>query len=412
MRLCAPKASAAAEQRDPHERADGVADDLQDGQEGDHLDHPEHAHCKSPPTASAPGPPRGRDRGDGAELRDQQSRPAWSGSAAGGPSSDGDHEDTATLIAGDQASTAASMGVHASQRPLTRAGPPLASRPCRRTPPASSNPGPSAGVLVFNTLVVVGAGRRGPGLGGQRHPRRHPSCRHPRRRGHLGVDHRGRRTVLPGQTTTTIDVSGDVEAKNYLIVGSDSRDCIDPGSPYAGAFLTEGNDIGDRSDTIMVLRVDPDESQAAILSFPRDLWVRIGSTNRKSRINSPSTSRIPAGWCRRSRRTSTSPSTTTSRSTSARSSTWSTPSAVKIRSSSRRGTGTPVSMSPSPAASAMSGDAASPTCARGTTSARRMAAGRRTPSTRGASAASRTSSSACCARRSTGERLALSCQAG
>jgi LCP family protein required for cell wall assembly len=36
----------------------------------------------------------------------------------------------------------------------------------------------------------------------------------------------------------------------------------------------------------MVLRVDPDESQAAILSFPRDLWVRIGSTNRKSRINS------------------------------------------------------------------------------------------------------------------------------
>jgi LCP family protein required for cell wall assembly len=92
--------------------------------------------------------------------------------------------------------------------------------------------------------------------------------------------------VLPGQTTTTIDVSGDVEAKNYLIVGSDSRDCIDPGSPYAGAFLTEGNDIGDRSDTIMVLRVDPDESQAAILSFPRDLWVRIGSTNRKSRINS------------------------------------------------------------------------------------------------------------------------------
>ena len=92
--------------------------------------------------------------------------------------------------------------------------------------------------------------------------------------------------VLPGQTTTTIDVSGDVAAKNYLIVGSDSRACIDPGSPYAGAFLTEGNDIGDRSDTIMVLRVDPDESQAAILSFPRDLWVRIGSSNRKARINS------------------------------------------------------------------------------------------------------------------------------
>ena len=96
------------------------------------------------------------------------------------------------------------------------------------------------------------------------------------------------------QTTTTVDLGGAVEAKNYLIVGSDSRDCIDPASPYAGAFLTEGSDIGDRSDTIMVLRVDPDESQAAILSFPRDLWVRIGSTNRKSRINSAFDKEDPA----------------------------------------------------------------------------------------------------------------------
>jgi LCP family protein required for cell wall assembly len=89
-----------------------------------------------------------------------------------------------------------------------------------------------------------------------------------------------------GEPTTTIDLSGSVKAENYLLVGSDSRACIDPTSPYAGAFLTEGNDIGDRSDTIMVLRVDPNESQAAILSFPRDLWVKIGTSNRKSRINS------------------------------------------------------------------------------------------------------------------------------
>ena len=91
---------------------------------------------------------------------------------------------------------------------------------------------------------------------------------------------------ITGQPTTTIDLSGSVKAENYLLVGSDSRACIDPSSPYAGAFLTEGNDIGDRSDTIMLLRVDPNESQAAILSFPRDLWVKIGTSNRKSRINS------------------------------------------------------------------------------------------------------------------------------
>jgi LCP family protein required for cell wall assembly len=89
-----------------------------------------------------------------------------------------------------------------------------------------------------------------------------------------------------GAPETTVDLSGDVKAQNYLLVGSDSRACIDPNSPYAGAFLTDGSDIGDRSDTIMLLRIDPDQSQAAILSFPRDLWVKIGSTNRKSRINS------------------------------------------------------------------------------------------------------------------------------
>jgi LCP family protein required for cell wall assembly len=77
----------------------------------------------------------------------------------------------------------------------------------------------------------------------------------------------------------------DLEARNYLVVGSDSRDCIDPDSPYAGAFLSEG-DLGERSDTIMLLRVDPGASQAALLSFPRDLWVRIGDSNRRGRINS------------------------------------------------------------------------------------------------------------------------------
>jgi LCP family protein required for cell wall assembly len=93
--------------------------------------------------------------------------------------------------------------------------------------------------------------------------------------------------LSPGDdTATTFAVpSVDLEARNYLLVGSDSRECIDPNSPYAGAFLGS-EDLGERSDTIMLLRIDPDTSQAAILSFPRDLWVRIGDSNRKSRINS------------------------------------------------------------------------------------------------------------------------------
>ena len=147
---------------------------------------------------------------------------------------------------------------------------------------------PQRGVLAFNSLVIVGAltaaglvWTANDTLSATRRVVIHDA---------VGADPTGLAGSsiddITGQPTTTVDLSGSVKAENYLLVGSDSRACIDPSSPYAGAFLTEGTDIGDRSDTIMLLRVDPNESQAAILSFPRDLWVKIGTSNRKSRINS------------------------------------------------------------------------------------------------------------------------------
>ena len=72
---------------------------------------------------------------------------------------------------------------------------------------------------------------------------------------------------------------------NFLVVGSDTRKCIDPSSDRAKRFL-DGRDTGEQSDTIMVLRVDPSAGQAAILSFPRDLLVKIVGTNRSNKINS------------------------------------------------------------------------------------------------------------------------------
>lgn len=77
----------------------------------------------------------------------------------------------------------------------------------------------------------------------------------------------------------------DPEAKNFLITGSDNNACFDPASPYAGAF-GDRTSLGERSDTIMVMRVDPSSNQAAVLSFPRDLWVTIAGTDAESRINS------------------------------------------------------------------------------------------------------------------------------
>jgi LCP family protein required for cell wall assembly len=74
-------------------------------------------------------------------------------------------------------------------------------------------------------------------------------------------------------------------AQNFLLVGSDARReaCTAADSPYAGGI---GSATSELSDTIILVRVDPATGDAAILSFPRDLWVTIAGTGRKAKINS------------------------------------------------------------------------------------------------------------------------------
>ncbi len=76
------------------------------------------------------------------------------------------------------------------------------------------------------------------------------------------------------------------EPTNYLLVGTDSRRGLDPDDPDSSGFLGDGETGCDCTDTIMVLRVDPKEQQAQILSFPRDLWLPIAGTGKSARINS------------------------------------------------------------------------------------------------------------------------------
>jgi LCP family protein required for cell wall assembly len=69
---------------------------------------------------------------------------------------------------------------------------------------------------------------------------------------------------------------------NVLLVGSDSRARLTGvDAVHAGKNLVEG----ERSDTIMILHVDPAEKKAAILSVPRDLLVTIYGENRTDRVN-------------------------------------------------------------------------------------------------------------------------------
>ena len=68
---------------------------------------------------------------------------------------------------------------------------------------------------------------------------------------------------------------------NYLVIGSDSRAFVE--TPEAAtAFGDPSKETGRRSDTMMVVHVEPDAGRTLIVSFPRDLWVNIpGIGNNK-----------------------------------------------------------------------------------------------------------------------------------
>ena len=89
--------------------------------------------------------------------------------------------------------------------------------------------------------------------------------------------------------TTDVELNevSDEEPQNWLVVGSDSRDVIAANDPN-GAVFTGGGESGggQRSDTIMIVRVDPKGEHLDILSLQRDLWLPIARTGGSERINS------------------------------------------------------------------------------------------------------------------------------
>jgi LCP family protein required for cell wall assembly len=164
---------------------------------------------------------------------------------------------------------------------------------------------PQRGVLIFNSLVsfsllvaAAGVWYANHQLGGRKLVTISASPAVPPA---PGVNDPGAASTLPGGVSPTAVTGSTAEgalptvgpdtpapaasrAKNFLLTASDSRKCIDPNSPYAGAFGDASDVGGQRADTIMLLRVDPDAGKAAILSFPRDLWVKIPGRGN-SRIN-------------------------------------------------------------------------------------------------------------------------------
>jgi LCP family protein required for cell wall assembly len=79
---------------------------------------------------------------------------------------------------------------------------------------------------------------------------------------------------------------GPAEGGNYLIIGSDSRAFVQD-SAQAQAFGTadQSGVGGQRSDTMMVLHIDPSTKSNLLVSFPRDLLVT-DAAGRRIQINS------------------------------------------------------------------------------------------------------------------------------
>ncbi|MEO7428209.1 MAG: LCP family protein [Acidimicrobiales bacterium] len=75
--------------------------------------------------------------------------------------------------------------------------------------------------------------------------------------------------------------TSDVGPQNFLLVGVDSAANLAANDPVRSGREDVG---GLRSDTIMVLRVDPASARASLLSLPRDLWVPLASGGH-NRIN-------------------------------------------------------------------------------------------------------------------------------
>lgn len=94
----------------------------------------------------------------------------------------------------------------------------------------------------------------------------------------------GRVDKVPGLSDILNNEGDPGGAMTILMVGSDSRANLAAGEQKS--FGSEAKVGGQRSDTMMLLHIDPKQKQAAILSLPRDLWVTLPNNGGKSKLNS------------------------------------------------------------------------------------------------------------------------------
>ena len=73
--------------------------------------------------------------------------------------------------------------------------------------------------------------------------------------------------------------------ENILLVGSDSRAGADPGDDDFATTGSEDATPGMRSDTMIMVRIDRLDGSVSLMSIPRDLWVRVGESEKYAKVN-------------------------------------------------------------------------------------------------------------------------------
>lgn len=86
----------------------------------------------------------------------------------------------------------------------------------------------------------------------------------------------------------TLDVIEPIEGapvsnqpRNFLVVGADSTSTLPPDDPLRAGR----SDAQLLTDTLMIVRIDPQQESVSLLSLPRDLWVRVSGGGYETKIN-------------------------------------------------------------------------------------------------------------------------------
>ena len=90
------------------------------------------------------------------------------------------------------------------------------------------------------------------------------------------------RVTLPGALRASDEQAGPGDrVLNFLLVGSDSSEGLDPDDP-----IQIGRQGERQSDVIIIAHVDEPNRSVTLFSIPRDLWVPIAGQDSSNRINS------------------------------------------------------------------------------------------------------------------------------